>query len=263
MEIKYLVETALLTHGLISASNEDLISAFNGIDANLVWVDCGKIKIGTIEEYIPMRDRSSSLIRIDCSLLEEAVKEKLSGALTASGTMAVCQKMGIPLAVTCGMGGIGDIRNEKLCPDLPALAEMEVTLISTSPKDMLDIGATLRWLKNNGVTVLGNGTDICTGYVFSLVKEKIDGVAENNFSLGKGHTLLLNPIPEGDRIADPTILQKAIQKGIEAESLGKYYHPAVNGEIDRLTNGYSTKIQLKSIVSNALWAKSLSSSTDY
>lgn len=50
--------------------------------------------------------------------------EKQSGALTASGTMAVCVKMGIPVAITCGMGGIGDIKGEELCPDLPALQQI-------------------------------------------------------------------------------------------------------------------------------------------
>lgn len=94
--MEYLVESALLTHGLKSVSNETI-----------------------------------------------KLVEKQSGALTASGTMAVCVKMGIPVAITCGMGGIGDIKGEELCPDLPALQQIPVVLISAGPKDMLDRKATI------------------------------------------------------------------------------------------------------------------------
>ena len=66
------------------------------------------------------------------ALMDQA-SEGISGALTASGTMAVCRERHIPLAVTCGMGGIGDIKGEELCPDLPALRDIPVALISTSP----------------------------------------------------------------------------------------------------------------------------------
>ena len=257
MEIKFLVETALLTHGLVSASNADIHSAFEGVSALFGWVDKGQIIIGTIEEYLPFRERCDSLIRIDCDLLTKAQKEGLSGALTASGTMAVCKLMGIPLAVTCGMGGIGEIKDEKLCPDLPALAQMEVTLISTSPKDMLDIKATLNWLKDNGVSVSGNNTDMCSGYVFSLANEHIKPLSITSFTIGKGHNLILNPIAESKRICDADILKKAILKGLEAEQKGEYYHPAVNKEIDRLTDGYSTKIQLESLVENVRLAHAL------
>ncbi len=259
MEIKFLVETALLTHGLVSASNADIHSAFEGLYALFGWIDKGELIIGTIEEYLPFRERCDSLIRIDCNSLDKAQKEGLSGALTASGTMAVCKSMGIPLAVTCGMGGIGEIKGETLCPDLPALAQMEVTLISTSPKDMLDIKATFNWLRDNNVSILGNDTDMCTGYIFPFANEHIKPLSHASYTIGKGHTLILNPIPENKRVYDADILKKAISKGLEAEQKGEYYHPAVNKEIDRLTNGYSTKIQLMSLADNIRLAHKLTS----
>ena len=94
---------------------------------------------------------------------------------------------------------------------------MEVTLISTSPKDMLDIKATLNWLRDNGVSVSGNNTDMCSGYVFSLANEHIKPLSLTSFTIGKGHNLILNPIAENKRIYDADILKKAILKGLEAE----------------------------------------------
>ena len=130
-----LIETALLTHGLRSIANEELAQSWHCPDAILAWVDGGELKLGPIGEYLPFRERSEELIRIDCDHLEEALQTGASGALTASGTMAVCRRLDIPMAITCGMGGIGDLRGEELCPDLPALMNIPVALISTSPKD--------------------------------------------------------------------------------------------------------------------------------
>ena len=42
-----------------------------------------------------------------------------------------------------------------------------------------------------------------------------------------------------------------------AEQEGKYYHPAVNGKIDELTGGYSSRIQLEALLSNVLFAKKI------
>ena len=71
------------------------------------------------------------------------------------------------------------------------------------------------------------------------------------------YVLILNPIPTNERVSDISILDKAIEVGKMAQKQGKYYHPAVNGEIDRLTNGYSSLIQLKSLISNVSFAKSI------
>ena len=126
-----LIETALLTHGLRSIANEELAQSWHCPDAILAWVDGGELKLGPIGEYLPFRERSEELIRIDCDHLEEALQTGASGALTASGTLAVCRRLDIPMAITCGMGGIGDLRGEELCPDLPALMNIPVALIST------------------------------------------------------------------------------------------------------------------------------------
>ena len=167
--MNYLVETALLTHGLRSLSNDYLRKHWTLSEAPIAWVRRGEIKIGSMEEYLSFRTEAQSAIRIDCEILEKALAEGLSGALTASGTMAVCRKLGIPMAVTCGMGGIGDIKGEELCPDLPALAEIPVSLISSGPKDMLDRQSTISWLTSHGVQVVGAKRDFCTGYLLSLI----------------------------------------------------------------------------------------------
>ena len=255
---KFLVESALLTHGLVSVSQEELRSLWPSEIDCIAWVDQGRVVIGPIEQFLPFRQRAAELCRISWEDLPGALEKGVSGALTASGTMAVCQQMGLPLAVTCGMGGIGDIKGEELCPDLPALRDIPVALLSTSPKDMLDIPATIHWLTGAGVQVLGIGTDRCTGYIFSSADVPLSGAfTGSRLPADSRRLLLLNPIPEEERVQDLSLLAQGIAAGKQAEAEGRYYHPAANAAFDRLTGGLSSRLQLHSIIANARLAQAL------
>lgn len=246
--MKCLIETALLTHGLRSVTNGEIRKIWTDKEENLAWVSEGRIIIGGIGQYLEFRKKAQELIRIDCEMLEDALKEGLSGALTASGTMEVCRRLKVPFAVTCGMGGIGNIKGEELCPDLPALAEIPVCLISAGPKDMLDRRQTISWLTSHGVTVLGAERDYCTGYIFTGEKIKLQGIYKGG---AKPPLLIINEIEEDKRVQDRRILETAVKAGKKAEQEGMYYHPAVNGKIDELTGGYSSRIQLEALLNNA------------
>jgi len=252
----YLTESALLTHGLVSVSEELLLQRWPEGNETIVWVDQGRIVTGGMKSYIPFRRRAGDLIRIDCFGLKNALEEKKSGALTASGTMAVCAELGIPLAVSCGIGGIGDIRGEELCPDLPALEKIPVVLLATSFKDMLDIRGSVQYIRERGVPVYGIKEAVCTGYLFRGEETALDGVFSGDMkALSRG--LLLNPIPEDKRIHENEYLEMGIAAGKQAEAEGRYYHPAANAAFDRLTNGRSSEIQLDSLIANVSLAEHL------
>ena len=52
---EYFIETALLTHGLVSLGEEEILSLWPWKDKKLVWLENGKICHGTMEEYFPLR----------------------------------------------------------------------------------------------------------------------------------------------------------------------------------------------------------------
>ncbi|MDU5082596.1 pseudouridine-5'-phosphate glycosidase [uncultured Tissierella sp.] len=255
IETKFLVETALLTHGLKSIDNETLVELWPWEHKCIAWVDKGEVVIGNIKEFIGFRNRAEELIRIDKDIFIESCNNGISGALTASGTMMAAKEKGIHIAVTAGMGGIGDIVGEELCADLPAIATMDVTLIATSPKDVIDIEGTIKWLLEHNVSIWGKDTDTIDGFMLTGKPIKITG--KYNGQPLKGRTLLLNPIPHEMRLKDLTIIEKAKNAGKEAEEIGKYYHPAANAMIDRLSFGKSSELQLKSLIENSIWANEL------
>ena len=253
----FLVESCLLTFGLASVSGEELAKRWYnaGLEkAAICWVQEGKIMAGTMEEYLPFRS-SRPRGKFSAARIESALAEKLSGALTASGTMEACRRLGVPCAVSCGIGGFEGTKEEAPCYDLLALRDLPAALVCTSPKDMLDIAATIGWLRGAGVRVLGCGSAFCTGYLFNGAPVALDG--EWNGEECAPHTLILRGIAPELRLKDNEILARAVDEGREAERAGKYYHPAVNAALDRMSGGYSAEIQLASIIENARFAARL------
>ena len=257
-EKSYLVETALLGQGLISVRSEQVLEAWPA-DALVTWMQNGRIVIRSIDEFLDLRDNTEGWRRLDGLTLNEGMKAGLNAFLTASATMAVAGQTGYPIVVTAGMGGIGDIIGERLCYDLPALAQTEITLVATSPKDMLDIPGTIDWLHHNGVKTYGVGTEFCDGYVFAGQKTKLmHALGKGELaSLPRGHNLLLNPIPHEKRLTNLEFLKEAIQAGKHAEKIGQPYHPAANRRLDELSQGWSSQIQLDSLLANTAVARNI------
>ena len=247
---EFFIETALLTHGLVSMGDEDILALWPWQDKKLVWLEEGKICHGTMEEYFPLRRRAKEIKRIDREILAKAIEQKESGCLTASGTMAVAEMLGVPVAVTAGMGGISTyIQGETLCADLPALVESKTILISTSPKDVVDIQSSIEWLLNHQVKILGVRHDYCSGFMFNGKKIYLSGILKKEEVVAP-HTLILQDIREEERIEEKDILQQALDAGLKAQERGEYFHPAANVVIDRMSGGVAGRLQLKSLIEN-------------
>ena len=247
---QYLVESALLTHGLKSITNEHLIALWKSNRPNIVWIENGEIVVGDINEFCDFRSRATTYARINYFNFESCIAEKKSGCLTASGTMKVCEMMGIPITVTCGIGGIMEDAQKEKCHDIEALAMSNVSLLATSPKDMFNLKKTIEHMKERGVFIYGIKKDSCDSYLFQKESVLLDG--KWNGTVFQKKTLYLNGIPSEKRIKDNNILKMACEYGREKERAGQYFHPAVNKKIDEMTEGYSSEIQLESLWENVL-----------
>lgn len=76
----------------------------------------------------------------------------LSGGTTVSGTMVVAHKVGIPIFVTGGIGGVhrGAESTMDISADLTELGRTPVTVVSAGVKSILDVGRTLEYLETQG-----------------------------------------------------------------------------------------------------------------
>lgn len=248
------METCLLTQGLVSLTDEELLEAWPWKDRPcLVWLEEGHIVVGDIFRYIPFRESPYKAVRISSSKLDGAIAQGGSGAMTASGAMAAAKKLGIGLVVTAGMGGIRQDGNASVGDDdLAALDESGVALIATSPKDVLDVEQTIKWLLNRGVTVLGKTSRYCSGFMIEGTPVELSGLYDARGV--RPRTLYLNGIPVAERLEDRSFVAKAKKAGLESEKRGSAFHPAANAMFDALSAGRSSRLQLRYFIENALWA---------
>ena len=253
--VGYLAESALLTHGLRSISEEELIRMWPQDSASIAWMEDGRLRVGGTEDFCRFRKKAQDFDRVNYQNYEYYASNGKSGALTASGTMKACEGLGIALAVTCGMGGLMEGQEPKECHDLQALANSPVSLLAVSPKDMFDLGRTIKAMEEAGITILGYHSDVCDGYMFEGEKVKISGCWREEAP--SKNTLFLRSIQTEERIADKEILSQAFQYGQEQKIQGRAFHPAVNAKIDELTEGYSSRIQLRALIENIAWAEEL------
>ena len=251
----YIVETALLGQGLYSIDDIELVQQWPNNKKNLVWFLEGKLKIGSIKDFIIYRKKSKEegWPRIDQENLERACNEGWNGLITASGAMAIAHKRNYRIVVTAGMGGIDGLKARRMSRDLVALTKFNIILLSTSPKDMLDIEATIKWLMKRDVKVLGYKKDYCNGFIFNKEEVSLSGIYNDEVLYSEdinSGLLILNGIWEDNRIEDKRILQEAVHNAqIECSKSG-HFHPLVNKNIDIATKGLSSRLQLKALIDN-------------
>ena len=73
---EYLIESALLTHGLKSITNEMLLSVWKKREKRIVWMESGKIQTGEIQEYCTFREKSQYYARINYQNFQHFQREK-------------------------------------------------------------------------------------------------------------------------------------------------------------------------------------------
>ena len=157
--------------------------------------------------------------------------------------------------MTCGMGGLMKGQELEECHDLQALAESPVSLLAAAPKDMFELGRTVRAMKAAGITILGYESDVCDGYVFAREPASLSGRWSGEVPAEK--RLFLRGIQSKFRIPDRGLLRQAYEYGKDHKRDGRHFHPAVNEKLDELTAGRSSRIQYDALIDNITWAEEL------
>jgi hypothetical protein len=249
---QFLVETALLGHGLPSIRENALQNEPSLCKAPLVWLEKGKPVTGVLDDFLPLRRYANTLPRISRRGLDQARKDGLTGFLTASAAMQICAEENIRLAVTAGMGGIGPLPAATVGDDLMALAALPVCLIASAPKDVFDHPATFAWLRAAGVAVRGKVHPFSDGFLCRSRTIALDGTGRTP---AIPPLLLLNPLLQSERCISAAQLSTAMEEGTRAQKAGGEYHPAVNAALDRLSGTLSSRLQLSALCKNIALAR--------
>jgi pseudouridine-5'-phosphate glycosidase len=166
--------------------------------------------------------------------LAPAAVQRVVGATTIGGTLAVCRSIGIRFMGTGGLGGVhrGFPDPPDVSADLFELARCQALVVAAGAKSLLDVPATAEVLETLGVPVLGYRTDELPLFYAASggppVSARVDSpqeaarVAAAHWELGGGGLLLGRPPDDSLDDVEPLIeegLAEARRRGVTAQKV--------------------------------------------
>ncbi|XP_071106358.1 uncharacterized protein [Haliotis cracherodii] len=269
------LESTIITHGMPYPDNvstaqavEDIIRQNGSVPATIAVIK-GRVHVGlTSSELEWLGSQQHGLVKTSRRDFPVVLSQRLSGGTTVSGTMLVAHKMGIPIFVTGGIGGVhrGAETSMDVSADLTELGRTPMTVVSAGVKSILDIGRTLEYLETQGVCVatFGSSRDFPafftskSGFQSPYNVEtamSAAGLIESNLQLDTGSGILIAvPIPESFAASGEIIesaIQQAIREAREQGICGKDVTPFILSRVNVLTEGISLQANIALIKNNA------------
>ncbi|MBE6127360.1 MAG: pseudouridine-5'-phosphate glycosidase [Erysipelotrichaceae bacterium] len=267
------LESTIISHGMPYPKNVETALKVektvrdNGATPATIGIIDGEIVVGMTPEQIEDFGKKKGIAKVSKRDLPIVCAKKLYGATTVSATMIIAKMAGIKIFVTGGIGGVhrGAEKTFDISRDLKELGEVDVTVVCSGAKAILDIPKTLEYLETEGVTVLSYkaekfanfyslATDGPVDYAFQTPEEAAE-ILLTKEKLGlKGGVLISNPIPEEmalpheyiDSIVDQAV-EEAERQGIK----GKDATPFLLKRIVELTGGKSLESNIALVCHNA------------
>ncbi|HEY2505380.1 MAG TPA: pseudouridine-5'-phosphate glycosidase [Streptosporangiaceae bacterium] len=266
------LETTLISHGFpsgqgveVALASEQRVRAAGGVPATVGVVD-GRIRVGLgAAELARFAAAGPAARKAGARDLAACVVQGGLGSTTVGGTLAVCRLAGIRFMATGGTGGVhrGFSASLDISADLPQLARVQVLVVSSGVKSILDVPATAELLETLSIPVLGWRTQTlplfyaATGGppVATTVTEvsEVARIAAAHWQLSGPAGLLLA------RPADPSLdieplLAEAVSRVADAGISGQAVTPAVLELVHELSGGASIEVNRQLIIDNAALA---------
>ncbi|KAJ1969806.1 hypothetical protein IWQ62_000384 [Dispira parvispora] len=269
------LESTIITHGMPFPDNlqtaqtvERIVRDQGSIPATIALLD-GCIRVGLSPERLAqLAEIGSQATKTSRRDLAPVLMRGLPGATTVSATMLVAHRVGIPIFVTGGIGGVhrGVATTLDISADLTELGRTPVAVVCSGTKSILDIPKTLEYLETQGVPVVTLGSSARFPAFFTAdsgynspwwTSDPAECAsfihAQNQLGLATGMVVAV-PVPDSEA-ANGKLIQKAIDQAIhEASELGitgKDVTPFLLHKVNELTQGKSLQANIALIKNNA------------
>ena len=267
------LESTIISHGMPYPKNvetallvEKTIEDNGAIPATIGIID-GEIVVGMSHDEIEEFGKKKGIAKVSKRDLPIVVAKKMWGATTVSATMLIAHMAGIEIFVTGGIGGVhrGAESTFDISRDLKELGKVDVAVICSGAKAILDIPKTLEYLETEGVTILSNkkksfanfyssSSSYPVDYAFTSAKEAASIIkAKRDLEL-EGGILISNPVPEEYSLPHDyidSIVDQAVKESKEQGIKGKDVTPFLLKRIVELTGGKSLESNIALILNNA------------
>ena len=260
------LETTLVAHGFpgdegveVALGSERAVRDGGSVPATIGVLD-GSIVVGLTEDELARFDASAR--KLGPRDIAAAVVQRVVGATTAGGTLAVCNAVGIQFMGTGGLGGVhrGWPSPPDVSADLDLLARTQALVVSSGVKSLLDVPATAELLETLGVPVLGWRVDTLPLFysarggppVSARVEtaEEAARVAAAHWELLGGGLLLARAPDESLDDVEPLIadaLARAEAEGVHGQAVT----PFVLAYLHRESGGRTLRANRELVIGNA------------
>ncbi|KAI3848205.1 hypothetical protein MKW92_028321 [Papaver armeniacum] len=273
------LESTIISHGMPYPQNlqtakevEAIVRENGAVPATIAILDgrpCIGLSNEQLERLASLGTKAQKTARRD---IAHIVASGGNGATTVSATIFFASKVGIPVFVTGGIGGVhrhGE-QTMDISSDLTELGRSPVAVISAGIKSILDIPRTLEYLETQGVTVASYKTHEFPAFLQKQVPCRVDspedcarliGMTHANLKLGLGSGILIGvPIPK-EHAASGRMIESAIQTALkearDKNVSGNAETPFLLAKVNELTKGASLASNIALVKNNALVGASI------
>jgi pseudouridylate synthase len=263
------LETTLIAHGFppgegvaVGLESERRVREAGAIPATIGVLD-GTVRVGLGEDELERFGVDAR--KLGARDLAAAVVQKVVGATTVGGTLAVARAVGIRFMGTGGIGGVhrGWSAHLDVSADLAELAKTQVVVVSSGAKSILDVEATAEALETLGIPTLGYRTDTLPRFYSAgggpLVSARVDSaagaaeVARTHWELGGAGVVVGNPPAESLDDVDDLIAAALDEAGREGVH-GQRVTPFVLAYLHRESGGRTLDANRRLVADNAALA---------
>jgi pseudouridylate synthase len=263
------LETTLIAHGFppgegvaVGLESERRVREAGATPATIGVLD-GEVRVGLDEHEL---ERFGATARkLGPRDVAAAVAQRVVGATTVGGTLAVARTVGLRFMGTGGIGGVhrGWAQRPDVSSDLGELARTRVVVVASGAKSILDVPATAEALETLGIPTLGFRTDTLPLFyaadggppVSARVESPADvaEIASAHWELGGAGLLVGNPPAESLDDVEGLIEQALEEAGREGVG-GQGLTPFVLSWLHRESGGRTLEANRALVADNAALA---------
>ena len=259
------LETTLVAHGFppgegvaVGLESERAIREAGAVPATIGVLE-GAVRVGLTTEELERFTADAR--KAGPRDLAACAEQRVVGATTVGGTLAVCRSAGIGFMATGGIGGVHRGERLDVSADVGELTRTEALVVSSGVKSLLDVPATAELLETLGIPVLGFRTyELPLFYtarggppVSARVEsaEEAARIARTHWALGRHSALLLARPPDDALDNVEPLIEQVLSEAEEQGVRGSAVTPFVLARLHELSGGRTLEVNRELVAANA------------
>lgn len=238
----------------------------------IITLDQGKVTYGLEADALEELCGRQSIAKVGIGDIPAILAKGSGGATTVSATLALAERVGIPVMTTGGLGGVhlGWSSRLDFSSDLTQLARSKCLTVCSGVKAVLDVPATVEMLETLGIPVAlfdterfprfyTSGLPIKFGFRVNSVAEAATAHQLSLATLGRG-IVVANPVPPDYELPAGDVerwLRQGIEKAEAEGHIGKSVTPFLLNHLSRASGGRTLEANRALLLANAKLAAEL------